>query len=617
MSDTLFQYYEQELQFFRRQGQEFAARHPAAAGRLQLEANRSVDPHVERLIESFAFLTSRIQKKLDDDFPEITDALLNVLYPHYLAPIPSLAMVQLVPEPANLQPTGLAVPRHSRMHTNQIDGVACQYRTCYDVNLWPVEVIEAEAIAPPFPATVKAPPGTQSAIRLRLRCQADLSFDQLALESLRFHLAGDARLGAVIFELLFNHVQTIEFRSLGKQDDAQPIRLDAKSCLSPVGFAANEGLLPYGPESFQGYRLLTELFAFGEKFLFFDLSGFQQVAAAKMGRTIDVLFYLDRPLTGLEHAFAPATFALGCTPVVNLFERIAEPIQLDHRTNQYRVAADYRRPGAYEVYSIDEVYTADSLDPKVYRKFYDYRHHAPWGVQQEGSAFWYASRHESHRPDDHGTEVYLHPVDLDFNPAADDDETLVVKTLCTNRDLPIRLQHAGERLRFELEAAVPLRGIRCLRTPTTPLRPSRRRGAQWRLVSHLALNHLSITSSPDSTSALREMLRLYDFSDRDNAHHLAACNSQWIDGITSVKSRRVTGRLNGLAEGGICRGVEIAIDFDEEKFNGTEFVFASVIERFLALYASLNSFVQFVATTDNGTTLLKRWSPRAGETPLG
>lgn len=158
MSDTLFQYYEQELQFFRRQGQEFAVRHPAAAGRLQLEANRSVDPHVERLIESFAFLTSRIQKKLDDDFPEITDALLNVLYPHYLAPIPSLAMVQLAGEPANIKPTGLAVPRHSRMHTNQIDGVACQYRTCYDVNIWPVEVIEAEAIAPPFPAAVKRRP---------------------------------------------------------------------------------------------------------------------------------------------------------------------------------------------------------------------------------------------------------------------------------------------------------------------------------------------------------------------------------------------------------------------------------------------------------------------------
>lgn len=616
MSDTLYQYYEEELQFFRRQGQEFAQRYPAAAGRLQLEATRSVDPHVERLIESFCFLTARIQKKLDDDFPEITDALLNVLYPHYLAPIPSLATVQLLAEPANVQPTGLTVERHSRLHTNRVGDTACQYRTCYPVELWPIELVEAEALTPPFPETIAAPQGAAGAIRLRLKCQREMQFDKLALETLRFHLSAEPRVAMGVYELLFNHAASVEFRPVGGESEAAPVRLNATDCLAQVGFASDEGLLPYTEQSFLGYRLLTELFSFPEKFLYCDLSGFRHAAQAGMGRTLDVLIYFDRPLAGLEHAIAPSLFRLGCTPVVNLFERVAEPVQLTHRKPQYRVSPDYRRPHAFEVYSIDEVYTADSQSPQVFRPFYDYRHTSARANRSEGDAFWYASRRDSNRPDDHGTDVHLHPVDLDFNPAVDGEQTLVVRTTCTNRDLPIQLQHAGDHLRFELESAVPVKAVRCLRTPTAPLRPARRRHAQWRLISHLALNHLSITSAPDAKSALCEMLRLYDFSDPGATQQLAAVNGQWISGIIGVSSRRVTGRIGAEGEGSICRGVEVSVDLDEEKFGHSAFLFASVLERFLALYASINSFVQLAATTGGGASLIRRWPPRAGETAL-
>ena len=616
MTDTLYQYYEEELQFMRHEGQAFARRHPTAAGHLQLEATRSADPHVERLIESFSFLTARIQKKLDDDFPEITDALLNVLYPHYLAPIPSLAMLELVPQPANVQATGLEVPRGSRLHTNKVGDVACQFRTCYPVTLWPLELVEAAPLEPPYPATVVPPAGAQSAIRLRLRCQADFKFDQLTLQSLRFHLNGDSRVAYALYELLFNHAVEVELRSADPGTECKSVRLDPAECLSPVGFAAEEALVPFTDQSFAGYRLLTELFSFPEKFLFFDLAGMDQAAAQSMGRTVDVIIYLNAPLTGLEHAISKGTFRLGCTPVVNLFERVSEPVRLTHRKPKYRVAADHRRPLAYEVYSVDEVSTADALNPTVYRKFYDYRHASPWAPSNEEGAFYYASRTESHRPGDHGTDMYLHPVDLNFNPAVHGEKTLVVRTTCTNRDLPVQLQHAGERLRFELEAAVPLQRINCLRTPTTPLRPPQRRHAQWRLISHLALNHLSFSSAANSQCALQEMLRLYDFSDARNSQHLAAVNRQWIEGITAVRSQRITRRMGSTMDGGICRGIEIAVDLDEEKFGSSAFLFATVLERFLALYASLNSFVELVANTGGSEAVLKRWPPRAGEMPL-
>ena len=613
MSQTLYQHYEEQLQFVRRQGQEFAARHPAAAGRLQLEANRSVDPHVERLIESFAFLTARIQKKLDDDFPELTDALLNVLYPHYLAPIPSLATLQFSPDPANTQPTGLEIANETRLHTNRVKGVSCQFRTCYPVTLWPIELLEAEAIAPPFPEAVSAPPKSVAAVRLRLQCQNDLRFEKLSLSKLRFHLAADPRVAASLYEELFNHALAVEFRPVGDESN-DPLRLEPRDCLQQVGFAEDEGLLPYGDQSFLGYRLLTELFSYPEKFLYFDLAGFDRLPPTSAGRTLDVLIYLDRPLGNLESAIVPSMFRMGCTPVVNLFEKVAEPVSLTHRQPKYRVAPDYRRPNGFEVYSVDDVYTAESHSPKHYRQVYDFRHGT--AAEDEAAAFWYSSRVESHRPDDHGTDVYLHPVDPNFNPASDGEETLVVRTTCTNRDLPIQLQHAGERLQFELETAVPVANITCLRTPTTPLRPPLRRGAQWRLISHLSLNHLSLSSSANTKSALAEMLRLYDFSDPHETLQLAAVNGQWTEGINSVSSLRVTGRIGNPGEGGICRGVEVTIDLDEEKYAGCDFLFASVLERFLALYASMNSFVQLVATKNGGESLIKHWPPRAGETAL-
>jgi len=616
MSDTLYQYYEEELAFIRREGQEFARRHPTAAGRLQLEPTRSVDPHVERLIESFSFLTARIRKKLDDEFPEITDALLNVLYPHYLAPIPSCAILQFVPEPANVQPTGLEVPRHSQLHTTKVGDVACQYRTCYPVTLWPVELAEVEPWEPPFPEHISAPQGTQSAIRLRLKCQADQRFDQLELDTLRFHLCGDPRVTGTVYELLFNHALAVEYRPQETgRDGEEGIRVEPAGGLQPVGFAENEGLLPDNDQSFLGYRLLSELFSFPDKFLFFDLAGLAALKERKAGRTVDVIIYLDCPLTGSEHAIAPSLFRLGCTPVVNLFEKTAEPVRLTQRANRYRVTPQYRRPHGYEVYAINRVYTADTMQPLEYRKLYDYRHTSPWAGKNDANAFWYSSRVDSNRENDHGTDVYLHPVDLDFNPAVDSEQTLVVRATCTNRDLPLKLQHVGERLRFELESAVPLRAIRCLKTPTAPLRPPHRRRASWRLISHLALNHLSI-SGRHARDALCEILRLYDYSEERSTQHLAAVNRQWIEGIESVTSQRVTRRIRSGGEDGVCRGVEVTIDFDEEKYGGSAFLFAAVLERFLGVYASINSFVELVATAGNGDALINRWPPRAGETPL-
>jgi type VI secretion system protein ImpG len=614
MSEILFPYYEGELLFIREMAKDFAKQYPAAAGRLMLEPGRSVDPHVERLIESFALLTGRIRAKLDDEFPELTDALLGVLYPHYLAPIPSLALLQFDLDQVRLKPpNGHVIAAGSILQTQRVGDVACKYRTCYPVTLWPVTLTEAKLQPPPWPAGTAAPPRAAAALRLRFEAPADMPFSKLSLSTLRLHLNGDAALVAVLYELIFNHAQQVVFR-LADVKGSAPVVLRPEECLFPVGFERDQGLLPYPRQSFPGYRLLTEFFAFPNKFNFVDLSGWERVKSAGAARQVEVVIFFNRTLNRLEQILDASMFRLGCTPVVNLFEYTCEPIPLNQLKYEYKVVPDVAQPLGYEIHSIESVTGASSAGDRVYQPFYSFRH---GGDRTQKQAFWYSSRRESLREQDRGTDVYLNLIDQQFNPSTPADSVLVVRTQCSNRDLPLKLPRAGEEVRFETTFAAPLARVRCLRNPTAPLRPPLRRGAHWRLVSHLNLNYLSLGDSEEGLPAFQEMLRLYDFSDPRIDSQLASVNRQLIEGITGLKSRRVVGRTGGQTASGFGRGVEVALEFDEQKYVGTSvLLFAAVLERFLGLYVSLNSFSQLVARSQKGESVLKKWPPRAGEQAL-
>jgi type VI secretion system protein ImpG len=616
MSESLYRYYERELLFIRQSSQDFARQYPAAAGRLLLEPNRSIDPHVERLIEAFALVAARVRHKIDDDFPELTDALLGVLYPHYLAPIPSLAIAQFVANAAQVPLNeGFRIERGSRLHTQPVNNVPCKFRTCYPVTLWPLAVADARLHSQPFPSGLQPPPRTAAVLRLRLECQAGATFAGLTLDRLRLFLAGENPLIADLYELIFNHTTRVVLRPADGAN-GPTIVLSPRECLWQVGFEPDEGLLPYPQHSFGGYRLLTEFFAFPSKFHFLDVGGLGALCQPAFGSRAEVLFFLDRTISTVEQGVDANTFLLGCTPIVNLFEQLAEPIALTQTRPEYRITPDVTAPLGLEVYSVDGVSSTDPIAGVTteYQPFYSYRH----GVAPEDQAtFWYAARRPSLHPGDGGTDVFLNLVDLAFRPSVPAEQTLVVRTTCTNRDLPVQLRQAGDRLYLELEAAAPLAAVHCVRIPTVPLRPPSRRGAQWRLVSHLLLNHLSIADEAEGCAALQELLRLYDFADPESGQQLAAVNRQLIDGILSVRSRRVVGHTGSAGAAGFCRGVEVAIEFDEQKYVGTGvFLFASVLERFLGLYTSLNSFSQLAARTKQRKELVKKWPPRAGDLQL-
>jgi type VI secretion system protein ImpG len=617
MSETLYPYYERELTFIRQFAQEFARLYPATASRLLLEPNRSTDAHVERLIEAFALLTGRIQHRIDDDFPELTTALLGVLYPHYLAPIPSMAVVQFDLDAARSRsPEGFAIPRHSPMSTRPVGDLSCRYRTGYPVRLWPVRVSDAKVIRPPFPRGLSPPRGTVAALRIQLEAEGGQKFVDLALDRLRLYLKGESETVSLLYDVLFNHALGIVLRDPTVGTNRASVSLRPVEGLAQVGFEQEDGLLPYPPQSFVGYRLLSEFFAFPYKFHFVDFCGLQRACRSGYERQLEVVVFVDRTWPKLEQDVTTETFRLGCTPVINLFELTAEPIALTGARYEYRVVPDVAYPDGMEVYSIDRV---TSVDPIVgtnteYLPFYSLKH----GTTLKGARdFWYASRRPSTRPNDRGSDVYLSLVNLNFNPTEPGDSTLVVRTTCTNRELPAVLQQAGERLIIDLETAAPLSRIRCVQSPSLPLRPPLRRGSYWRLISHLCLNHLSVADATEGRDAFHEILRLYDVSDPGSETQPAMVTRQLIEGIVSVSSRRVTGRLSGAGLVSFCRGMEITIEFDEQKYVGTGvLLFASVLERFLALYTTINSFTQLVARTTQGDGPLKIWPPRAGDHTL-
>lgn len=613
MADPIERAYESELSYIRHMGVEFARERPKIAERLLLnrETGASMDPHVERLIEAFAFLTARVRRKLDDEFPEITEALLETLYPHYLAPIPSLAVVEFEvdPERGNL-PEGHRIERGCKMLSQEYEGVPCQYRTTTDLTLWPLEVKQARYQTAPFGKDVVAPARSSQAkamIRLELEVGGGGSLAELQLDKLRFFLSGDASLTNNLYELLFNHVTSIQVRP-GPSSVQEPLVL-LPDKLKPVGFAADEGLLPYGGRSFLGYRLLTEYFCFPQKFQFFDITGLDAVRRRGFDKRLEILIFLNRSIPKLEPLVKPETFRLGCVPVVNLFDQGTDPVPLSRAKTESHVIPDVRHHWAMEVYSIDSVESTNVDTQQVieYRPFYSFKH----GVSRDqDTAYWCQSRRPSMRKDDTGTEVYLSLVDLQFNPAEPPAEVLMVQATCTNRNLPGLLRERGvEDFRFQLQAQAPVRRIVSVVPPTAPLRLPQDE-LRWRMISHLSLNHLSITDAKEGAEALREILKLYDYaSSRSTQQH--------IEGIASVTSRRAVAPITDKMAQGFCRGVELTIEFDDDKFaGGGPFLFASVLEHFLGLYASINSATRLVARSRQREGYWKRWPFRSGEKTL-
>lgn len=596
-SDDFLRYYLEELSYVRQQGERFARAYPKVAGRLELQGDECPDPHVERLIESFAFLTARIQSDLDADFPEIAAELLDVLYPHYLNPIPSMAVARFDFDPDRGKLTsGFEIPRHTPLFAHSEQGALCRMRTSYPVTLWPIEVTAAELETPERFEFIDNS-RTAAVLRLRLESRSD-PFEVLGVDTLRFFLNADPVLVSRLYELLLDN--TREVAVVSADVGARPSFLPG-GAIVPVGFAEDEDVVPYARHSHPAYRLLQEYFAFPDKFHFVDVSGF---AGRASGMAVDLLFLLDR-VPSRKLMIAPEAFALGCTPIINLFRKTSEPMRIDHRHIEYRLMPDMRKERTTEIHSITSVSSSmDEGGVRDYAPFYSFTHDLELRKQK---AFWHARRVITQRDDMTGTEMLLSFRDLDFKPMQPPDEIVYAHLLCTNRALAVQLP-AGALL--QTDEAIPIARIVCLKKPTRPLNPPLGGQALWRLVSHLSLNYLSLGDGKESLKALHEILGLYCYSEQPSLR-------QQIMGIRSMEERKVVRRLGGTGWKGFCRGTEITLSLDDSIYVGSSgFLLASVLNHFFALYASINSFSQLVIKRTTREGEWKRWPPMAGARPV-
>lgn len=599
MGDDILQYYERELSFIREMGGEFARKYPKIAGRLLLDGDRCDDPHVERLIEAFALLCGRVHKKIDDDLPEITESFFQILYPHYTCPIPSMSVVTFDPVKQAITPAGYNIPPDTNLYSRQVNGTQCQFKTRYPVHLWPVEV-ESAALRDPRKAFANA----QQALVIKIKTTSGVSISQLEWRNLRFFLNGQGQHTMPMYELLFNNAVSVEFVGKSKQGVPVEMMLGADA-LRPVGFSSDEAMLPATGRSFPGYLLMTEYFCFPEKFLFFDLVGLEKLSALNLQESLEIWINFDRPgKAGLT--VSGDMFALNAAPIVNLFSRTAEPVHVTHEKSEYLVIPDVRRQDAMEIFSIDRVSSLPMAKggEREFRPYYSLSHHLTGAGGRADNVFWHTRRFPSGRYGDDGTDMAISFAGIDLKSASTEVDILMVQTTCTNRDIPGRMRFGDPSGDFETEIAAPVAAIRCLVKPTRTRRPSLDGSLQWRLISHLALNYTSLVAGGEES--LREILRLYDF---DNS----AATRQQINGIVALHTAYATKRVGRS----FCRGVQVEITFDEDKFVGSAlYLFASILERFIGLYVSVNSFSQLVVNTLQRKEVFRIWPPRNGDRVL-
>lgn len=622
MDPRLLGYYNQELKFIREMGAEFAEAYPRIAARLGLEGDvECADPYVERLIEAVAFLTARVQLKLDARHPEFTQHLLELVYPHFLAPVPSCGIVEFVPDlKEGALAGGLRLARGSVLRPPLAKGArtACEFRTAHEVTLWPLTVTEARYITGAGALGtlgVGAPAGARAAIRLRLKTAGGLKLSAMPLERLVFHLKASGDIAGRIYEQVMANALAVGVRAL---DSRASLQFCPGGAIREVGFGELEAILPSTRRSYVGYRLLQEYFALPERYLFFAVAELREALRTCHSEQCELFILLDRPQATLENQLEASQFRLGCTPVVNLFPRSVDRIQLHPFDTEHHLIPDRNRPQDFEIYSIEAMagigvsgeatipvlplYGVDHRTGPAERQLYYTLQRRPRVLsarqQQTGSRSSYA-----------GAECF---VSLAGDPALQQQlRQLDAQALCTNRDLPIQIALGSARSDFLIEGGAPIETVRCITGPTYPRASSAFGDTAWKLVSHLSLNYLSLLDDGVSEGAalLRDMLSLY----ADAANPAVV---RQIEGLRGIAHEAVVRRLPLPGPISHGRGLRVSLLLEEAAFEGTGvLLLASVLERFFAGYVSINSFTQTRAvSTTRGE--IKEWPARLGTRPL-
>ncbi|HET8933327.1 MAG TPA: type VI secretion system baseplate subunit TssF [Polyangiales bacterium] len=619
MTKRLLHYYERELRYIRELGAEFGRAFPKVAGRLGLRDELCDDPHVERLFQGHSFLAARIQQRLDAEFPRLSEALLEKVYPHHLAATPSMVIVQLQPDAQQGSlDRGYEVAAGSilRTRSRMRGGAICEYRTAHAVRLWPITLESAHytgVLREIDDVQVPTREPTRALVRLRLRTAGGRTFSQLKLNSLPIHLNGADETTGRLYEAIVAHSSAVigRWTSGGKN---QMVRASSRQAVQPMGFADEHALLPVSP-TLRGHRLLQEYFAMPSRYHFVELQGIEEAVARCDASTLDIYILLRRYDQSLEGALDPQQCLLYATPAINLFPRTCDLLRPDCSGESTPIIPDRARPTEFEVHSVRRV-TATVAGSTHEREL-----HPIWSMrgrlEGESELGHYElerrprlvpteeQQRNPHAAQYAGSEMFLR---LQLNQGMQGlarNEHVRVDALCTNRDLPLLLEH-GNGIDFTMPSAGPVRAIHCISGPTPPRGYGHDGETSWSLINHLSHNYLALCDGQTGGQVLRELLALY-------AQLGSPQLQREVGGIQSVEGAPVIGPIPGTGLNEFVRGLEITMTCDERAFAAHRpFLLAAVLSEFFARHASVHSFTKTVLQTPERGEVY-RWPAVAGQ----
>lgn len=619
MDARLLRYYNEELRYMRELGAEFAREFPKIASRLGMEGLEVTDPYVERLLEGCAFLAARIQLKQDAEFPRLSHRLLELLYPNFLAPVPSMVVVRAQPVLDNNLLAAPTLPRDTPLLAppSSATSTRCQYRTAQPLQLTPLSTRSAayvQNLSDLGLASFPAPDNGERArcsVRITLQLPETMAVGKLQLDSLRLFLGGQPDVAMQLHELMLSACVGVLVGPPGRAGDGKRHWLPP-SALQAVGYGDDEAMLPVTPRGLSGLRLLQEHFAFPERFLFVDLVGLKPVLAALGGSAFEIVLLFKRPGNGLDGVVQAENFQLHCVPAVNLFPKRADRIHVDEGHHEFQVVPDRTAPLDYEVYDIDEVVGLDDQGRErnflpLYAPLHDSplqdaAYHTLW---REPRLMSEHAKREGPRSGYIGSEVFIALVDPSEAPFSLALRQLSLKIRCTNRDLAVFLPAGGSG--WIIEGGLPLQSVTAVAGPSRPGSALREGGVAWRLLNLLSLNYLSLldTEAGEAAAALRDLLgRLPQAGE-------PAVRRQ-IEALQKVQMRAVVRRHPAPGPIAFGRGIEVELVVDElGHAGGSAFLFGAALHAYLARHVSINSYVETVLRSLTRGEVA-RWKPSSG-----
>ena len=589
-TDILAEYYQSELAYLRSAGSEFASKFPKIARRLDLSNNASSDPHVERLIESFAFLTGKLQKQIDDQFPEIANTLLDVLYKPLVLPTPSCVMINFkIDQGRAAQSPGFMIPKDTLLHATSHSGEACTFMTSHDLELWPLQIESAQIVSKeqiPYSYYVN------SIYYLKIRMKYNGKPDSREPKKLRFYIVADALLRNKIFAALFSTEEQVILSQMRDENE----NFEFLTPINPVGLEENESLFPYPPTIHRGFRILQEYFAFPDKFFGFEIN----IPESKQLQTENFLYI---PISeNISMHINEKNFSLSAVPAINLFPKITEPLRLDYKQVEYCLVPDYRKYNNHEIYYIQKMVAVDQINNdeiEVPEFFAPERHSLNPTFEDNASIFWKARRKKSYMQNLPGEDVYVSFVDTDFNPQITSDKIFYAYTLCTNRHMAEQVPVNGA---LQIEVSAPVEEIYCIDRPTIQKSAIRNGEVLWKLISMLSLNSFSFDNR--SIERVRNILEVFVDLSKSNL-------ASEVEAIVSITSSLGTKRIDEQSWRGFIRGSNIEITFDDSLSN-QGLPLSMVFSKFLTSFTSINTFTEVTVKNVSKGNILRKWKSQFG-----